>query len=316
MNIGYACINLTLGERGVTTNRGMIKRTWEERGIQYASQLALRNVVGLLAILDWNIAHGIRVFRVTSELFPWASEYRLRDMPDFPEIRATLEECGKRPVRMSTHPGPFNKLAGVGATLENTIVDLEIHSEVFDLMGLEPSHWNKINIHVGGAYGDKPETIKRFAENFGLLSSSLQKRLTVENDDKPGVFAVRDLVVLHEMIGIPIVFDYFHHSLHPAGLSEEDAFNAAYNTWDMRPVFHYSASRREFEEATSKKEAHSDWVHGHIPTYGREVDIMLETKMKERSLLKHLEALDGPGGPPHPKAAALKASAAGTEDVV
>lgn len=298
MNIGYACINLTLNERGVTTNRGMIKRTWEERGIQYASQLALRNVVGLLAILDWNVAHGIRVFRVTSELFPWASEYRLRDLPDFREIRATLEECGKRNVRMSTHPGPFNKLAGEGATLENTIVDLEIHSEIFDLMGLAPSHWNKINIHVGGAYGDKPETIKRFAQNFRLLSSNLQARLTVENDDKPGVFAVKDLVTLHELCGIPIVFDYFHHSLHPEGWNEEQAFLAAYDTWDVRPVFHYSASRREFEEMTAKKEAHSDWVHGHIPTYGKEVDVMLETKMKERSLLKYLDRQDVDDAPP------------------
>ncbi len=308
MNIGYACINLTLGERGVTTNRGMIKRTWEERGIQYASQLALQNVVGLLAILDWNVSHGIRVFRVTSELFPWASEYRLRDMPDFREIRATLEECGKRDVRMSTHPGPFNKLAGEGATLENTIVDLEIHSEIFDLMGLAPSHWNKINIHVGGAYGDKPSTIKRFAENFRLLSSNLQKRLTVENDDKPGVFAVKDLVPLHEMCGIPIVFDYFHHGLHPEGWSEEQAFLAAFDTWSVRPVFHYSASRREFEEITAKKEAHSDWVHGHIPTYEKEVDIMLETKMKERSLLKYLDRLDGPDAPPHSAAAEARSA--------
>ena len=309
MNIGYACINLTLDERGVTTNRSMIKRTWEERGIQYASRLALQNVVGLLAILDWNVAHGIRVFRVTSELFPWASEYRLQDLPDFQEIRATLEECGKRPVRMSTHPGPFNKLAGEGATLENTIVDLEIHSEIFDLMGLEPSHWNKINIHVGGAYGDKPETLKRFARNFKLLSANLQKRLTVENDDKPGVFSVQDLVGLHEMCGIPVVFDYFHHSLHPDGWSEEQAFLAAYGTWDVRPVFHYSASRREFEEIAAKKEAHSDWVHGHIATYGKEVDIMLETKMKERSLLKYLDKIDGDDTPPHEAVAKARKAA-------
>jgi UV DNA damage endonuclease len=212
-------------------------------------------------------------------------------MPDFPEIRATLEECGKRPVRISTHPGPFNKLAGVGPTLENTIADLEIHSEIFDLMGLEPSHWNKINIHVGGAYGDKPATIERFAENFRLLSANLQKRLTVENDDKPGLFSVKSLIPLRELCGVPVVFDYFHHSLHPDGWSEEEAFLAAYETWDVRPIFHFSASRREFEEATAKKEAHSDWVYGNIPNYGKEVDIMLETKMKERSLLKYLEGL-------------------------
>ena len=77
MNLGYACINMALAEKGITTNKGMIKRTFGEKGIQYASQLALQNVQALLEILKWNVANSIRVFRITSELFPWASEYRL-----------------------------------------------------------------------------------------------------------------------------------------------------------------------------------------------------------------------------------------------
>ena len=159
--------------------------------------------------------NGIKVFRVTSDLFPWASEYNLQELPDFFEIRSTLEAVGRHSMRISAHPGPFNKLAGEGATLANTIKDLEIHSEVFDLMSLPATHWHKINIHVGGAYGDKDETLKRFAQNFKLLYANLRGRLSVENDDKPGLFTVNDLLPLHETIGIPIVFDYFHHRLHP-----------------------------------------------------------------------------------------------------
>jgi UV DNA damage endonuclease len=289
MNLGYACINVTLAEKGITTNRGMVRRTYEAKGVQYASQLALQNVQALHELLKWNVHNSITVFRITSELFPWASEYELESMPDFPEIRAILEAAGKLPVRVSTHPGPFNKLAGSGAALKNTIRDLEIHARLFDLMGLEPSHWNKINIHVGGAYGDKQETLKRFVHNFHLLSSSLQRRLTVENDDKKGLFAVSELLSLHDAMGIPIVFDYFHHKLHPGSLSEEEAFKAAYQTWPLKPVFHYSSSRRDFEDPTARREAHSDWVHEEINTYGKDVDIVLETKMKELSLLKYRE---------------------------
>ena len=287
VNLGYACINITLGEQGVTTNRGMIRRTFLEKGVQYASQLALQNVQALLQIVEWNVANGIQVFRVTSDLFPWASEYKLEALPDFAEIRSVLEAVGRHRMRISAHPGPFNKLAGTGATLANTIKDLEIHSQIFDLMGLPATHWHKINIHVGGAYGDKEETLKRFAENFKLLSHNLRGRLTVENDDKPGLYTVADLQTLHEATGIPIVFDYFHHKLHPGTLSEEEAFMLAYDTWDVRPVFHYSSSRRNNEDPTSKKEAHSDWVHEEINTYGKPVDIVLETKMKEASLLKY-----------------------------
>ena len=287
IRLGYACINMTLAGEGVTTNRGMIKRTFGEKGIAYASELALSNVQGLKRILEWNVANGIEVFRITSELFPWASEYRLEDMPDFEAIRAILQECGKLPVRVSTHPGPFNKLAGSGATLANTIRDLEIHAQLFDLMGLPPSHQNKINIHVGGAYGDKAATLERFAEHYAVLPDNIRLRLTVENDDKPGLFSVSELLPLHQMCGVPIVFDYFHHKLHPGGMSEEEAFHAAHETWDIRPVFHFSSSRREFEEPAAKKEAHADYLHEPIHNYGKPVDVMLEAKMKELALLQY-----------------------------
>ncbi len=285
-NVGYACINLTLQAEKITTTRGMIKKTFTEKGVQYASQLALQNVQDLLKVVDWNLEHGFRLFRVTSDLFPWASEYSINELPDFVEIRAVLEEIGTRPIRLTVHPGPFNHLAGQGKVLDNTIVDLEYHSEVFDLMGLKPSHWNKINIHAGGTYGDKSATLNRFAQNFGKLSENLRARLTVENDDRPTLYSVRDLTELHERIGTPIVFDYFHHSLHPDGMTEEEAFIMAYDTWDVRPVFHYSDSRQEREDPKARREAHADWLYSPANTYGREVDIVFESKMKELSIMR------------------------------
>jgi len=301
MNFGYACINLTLQQEfGIYTNRGMIQRTFREKGIQYASELALKNCRDLLQIVRWNESHGVGCFRVSSDVFPWASEYRLTELPDFPEIRATLEAIGRTSVRLSTHPGPFNKLAGEGPTLANTLKDLETHSEVFDLMGLEPSHRNKINIHVGGAYGDKGETLRRFARNYeGLLSQHLKSRLVVENDDKPGLFTVAELLPLHEATGIPITFDYFHHRLHPGDWSEREAFEAAVATWPegITPVCHFSDSRREHEDPSAKREAHSDWVYTPIQTYGYDVDVVLETKRKELSLMKYREQFLMPHSP-------------------
>lgn len=289
MSIGYACINMQLAEKGITTNRGMIRKTFMEKGIAYASQLALQNVLALLQILDWNITHNIPVFRVTSDLFPWASEYALERLPDYTEIRSILEAAGKLPIRISTHPGPFNKLAGTGATLDNTIKELETHSQIFDLMNLPLSHWSKINIHIGGAYGDKMGTINRFAQNFKKLSANLQSRLTVENDDKRGLFTVGELLALYKLTGIPIVFDYFHHKLNPGMQTEEEAFLSAFNTWNTKPLFHYSSSRRDMEDATSKREAHSDWAHEKINMYGKDIDLILETKMKELSVLRYRE---------------------------
>ncbi len=286
ISVGYACINLSLQAQKIIINRGMIKKTFTEKGVQYASQLALKNVQDLLKIVDWNLENGFRLFRITSDLFPWASEYSLNQLPDYTEIRAVLEDVGSRPIRLTFHPGPFNHLAGQGKVLNNTIADLEYQSAVFDLMGLTPSHWNKINIHAGGTYGDKQATLNRFAENFGTLSENLRARLTVENDDRPSLYSVSDLLYLHERIGIPIVFDYFHHSLHPDGLTEEEAFLTAHNTWDVRPVFHYSDSRQEHEDPKARREAHADWLYSTTNTYGKEVDIVFESKMKELALMR------------------------------
>jgi UV DNA damage endonuclease len=286
LHIGYACINLSLQANKITTNRGMVKKTFTEKGIAYASELALKNVRDLLTIVDWNLEHGFQLFRISSDLFPWASEYRIATLPDFTEIRETLEEIGARPIRLTMHPGPFNHLAGQGKVLENTIKDLEYQSDVFDLMGLKPSHWNKINIHAGGTYVDKAATLARFAKNFSLLSENLRARLTVENDDRPTLYTVTDLVSLYEAIGTPIVFDYFHHSLNPGSQSEEEAFLTAYSTWDVRPVFHYSDSRQEYEDPKARREAHADWLYSAVNTYGREVDIVFESKMKELSILR------------------------------
>ncbi len=126
-------------------------------------------------------------------------------------------------------------------------------------------------------------------KTFSLLSATAQKRLTVENDDKTGLYTVQDLLPIYADTGMPIVFDYFHHKLNPGLQTEEEAFLTAFDTWDVKPVFHYSSSRRENEDATSKREAHSDWVHEPINTYGKDIDIILETKMKELSLIKYRE---------------------------
>ena len=102
----------------------------------------------------------------------------------------------------------YDKLAAKEERIvKNTVTDLEHHSEIFDLMGFEPSYYNKINIHIGAAYEDKRETAYRFCKNSDRLSDNLKKRLTVENDDKLSLFTTRELYKYMFLdIGSPIVF--------------------------------------------------------------------------------------------------------------
>jgi UV DNA damage endonuclease len=247
--IGYACINQTLstGKNKITTNRSMIKSTFVQRGLPYASELGLKNAKDLLPILKWNVEHGIFLFRLSSDFFPWASEYRFEDLPDYEEIKSTLAEAGEyakqNGLRITSHPGPFVVLTSPKENVvRNAITDLEIHGKVFDLLGLEHSPYNKINIHCNGVYGDKISAMDRFCENFQRLSHSVQSRLTMENDDKATMYSVKDLMYIHNKIGIPIVFDYHHHKFNTGDLSQREALELAVSTWkdSIVPIVHYS----------------------------------------------------------------------------
>ena len=309
MNIGYACINMQLSypqkyggkERGVkpiTTGRSMIKRTFLSKGVDYASELTLANAMDLDKIMDWNILNGYNFFRITSGLAPWKSEYEWDDLKDIERIRMYLHSAGVKAkshnLRITSHPGPFNVLTSPHPhVVDNCVSDLTDHGEVFDMLGLSRTPYNKINIHIGGAYGDKESAMERFCVNFERLPDSVKSRLTVENDDKASMYSVKDLYEgVYKRIGIPIVFDYHHHKFCTGDLSEQQALEMAISTWPegITPATHYSESRRdEQKDETIRVQAHSDYVYDKIETYGNEIDVMVEAKHKELAVQRYKE---------------------------
>ena len=295
MNLGYACINMTLGKQKpkITTNRSMIKRTFLEKGVDYAGELSLQNVRDLFTILQWNKEHGIKCFRVSSDIFPWASEYGIENSPYYLRIKTILQACGnyatKHGIRITAHPGPFNVLVSPNEdVVQNTITDLTIHADIMDFMGLSRTPYNKLNIHCNGVYGDKQSALDRFCKNFERLPESVQTRLTVENDDKASMYSVKDLYEgIHKRIGIPIVFDYHHFKFNTGGQTEQEALELAISTWpdNIVPVVHYSESKAEHQlDESIKPQAHSDIINQLPNTYGKEVDVMVEAKHKELAI--------------------------------
>ena len=295
MNLGYACINMTLSESKpkITTNRSMVKKTFLERGLSYAGELGELNAGDLIHILKWNVDNSIKLFRLSSEFFPWASEYNFEELPQYNHIKTLLERAGYYAqsvgMRINSHPGPFNVLTSPKeSVVQNTIIDLELHGKIFDLMGLQQSPYNNINIHCNGVYGDKKSAMDRFILNFQRLSTSVKNRLTVENDDKASMYSVKDLMYIHERTGIPIVFDYHHHQFCTGGLTEEEALKLAVSTWPkgITPEVHYSESKALHEENTKlKPQAHSDYIKLLPNTYELDLDIMVEAKAKELAIL-------------------------------
>lgn len=294
--LGYCCINLTLGEIGVTTNRGMVKKTFLEKGLPYASELALKNALDLEKIIDWNYNKGIYMYRMTSDLFPWASEYEISDLPDYESIKDSLERSGKMAKkynqRLTFHPSPYSVLASQNESVViKALKELRQHGEIMDLMLLDRTPHYPINIHVNTAKPSKDEAAERFCSNFQRLDESARKRLVVENDDKKSAFTPTDLYnLVHKKIGIPVTFDFHHHLCNPDGLSQEDSLKLCLSTWgDYVPLTHYSDSKKIFEDSSAKDVAHSDWIYNKISTYGLDFSVELEVKMKETALLKYLD---------------------------
>jgi UV DNA damage endonuclease len=282
-------------------NRTCRKATFQQKGLSHVSNLALQNIRDLIEIIKWNDKNGFKVYRMSSNMFPWMSEYEFKDLPDYKKICTLLKGVGnlasKYGQRLSFHPGPFNVLGSPNPTLvQKTIKELNQHAEIMDLMGLPTSYTYPINIHCNGVYGDKEAAMKRWCDNWSKLSESAKKRLVVENDDKASMYSVQDLFVgIFSEIKVPITFDFHHHRFNDSGLSEEEAFILAKHTWDfhgVRPLFHYSSCRRTFEDPGCKVQAHADFIYEKINDYGWNVDIEVEAKAKEVAVLKYKDDTD------------------------
>ncbi len=276
----------------------MIKKTFELKGQDYAGELAYLNLCDLLEIIKWNVDNDIMVYRMSSDIFPWMSEYEITELHNFFQIREKLQEIGDfvldSGIRVSMHPGQFDVLCSPNpAVVTKTIKDLNQHAEIMDLMQLSISHRFPVNIHLGGAYGDRELAAARFCENFDKLSFSAKARLVVENDDKAAQYSVKDLYELvYQQIGTPITFDYHHHRFNTGGLTEQEAFELAYSTWDCTPLFHYSSCRKTFEDASVIARSHADYVYEKIKTYDYHIDIEIEAKAKDLAVFAYLKNED------------------------
>lgn len=295
--VGYCCICLGINEGvkkadQVSVNRGMVKRTFDLKGLDGVSELAIKNLEDLIRVLKYNLQKSIFVYRMSSEMFPWLTHYDVTKLPNFDKIQTLLKTAGDfaklHEMRLSFHAPPFCVLASQNPdVVEKTIDELDKHSQLMDLMGLEASTYYSINVHVGVTKPSREEAAERFCQNFERLSATTKKRLTVENDDSKNQFSTQMLKsMIWDKIGTPIVFDFFHHACFSDDLDQRSAFELARQTWQEKQLCHHSSSRKIHEDQSSKLEAHADYLFENFDDYGYDIDVELECKAKDLALLK------------------------------
>jgi UV DNA damage endonuclease len=291
MRIGYPCINRTIGCKGDHTFR--LQSYSEARLIATVAD----NLACLQQILAFNLSHGLLFFRITSDLVPFAShpvnqfDWQAHFQPHFREIGQFIAEHG---IRISLHPDQFTLINSLDiAVFERSVKDLEYHADVLDLLGLDTTA--KLQLHVGGIYGDKARSIQRFIERFETLDDWLRSRLVIENDDRH--YTLRDCLHIHAETSIPVLFDVFHHEVNSSGESIHEALQLVTRTWDNKdgvPMLDYSSQEpgeRAGKHAETIDLAHFKRFLKTLNDFGFEGDLMLEIKDKEKSAVKAVAVL-------------------------
>ena len=304
--IGYCCLSQFINEGKrkkdhIMVNRGMVKRTFGLKGLPYVSELIILNLKDTLKVLDFNLKNKIYIYRLSSDSFPWMSEYELSDLPNFEVIQKLMKSIGDfiklNNMRCGFHPGPFNVMASENPlVVEKTINELNKHAELMDLLGLDQTTFYPINIHINTTKPTRELAAERFCKEFENLSESCKKRLVVENDDGLNQYSVK---MLHEwiykVIGIPITFDQHHFNYGPQDQTMEEALRLAHSTWKTRVLTHMS-SPKTLEDESGKKTAHADYIYEKIETFGLEFDTEIEAKAKDLAVIryrKEFEVLKG-----------------------
>ncbi len=257
--------------------------------------LCLANAHSLLEALKFCQASGIGCFRVNSQILPAKTHadagYSIDELPGWREIVSAFGACGtwarQHGIRTVFHPDQFVVLNSPRPdVVDNAIRELEYQAEVAGWIGADV-----INVHGGGAYGDRQAALDRWAAVADGLPESIRKLLTVENDDR--IFSPADLLPLSEKTGVPLVYDVHHHRCLPDDLSIEEATRRAIETWDREPLFHVSSPQQGWTGQNPSR--HHDYISlSDFPecwlTAG--VTVEVEARSKELAVLRLRDQLN------------------------
>lgn len=284
MRIGYPCINFTIGCRGNRTFR--LKSYSDEHLIETAES----NLECLFQMLKYNVKHKILLFRISSDLIPFASHpvcsFNWQD-----HFKSTFHEIGlfikKHGIRISMHPHQFTLINAEKETIfRRSQAELFYHVQIINLLGLDDTA--KIQIHVGGLYKNRQTSLRRFIRRYHQIDTCLKKYLVIENDDYN--FSLEDCMHIHQETGIPVLLDVFHHAINNHKETIHDALGAVEKTWrnnDGPMLLDYTSqqpgARRGTHSMCLDEVEFKEFIEASQPY---DFDLMLEIKDKECSAIK------------------------------
>ncbi len=285
LRLGLCCKFAREPIRFRTTTAAALLRLAPTARAHRLSELCRANAAATEAAIRYCVSHGIGAFRIGSDVLPVHTHpkvcYDVRQLPDGAAIVAAFRACGrlarKLGIRLLFHPDQFIVLSSSDPGItRRSVADLVAQAEIAGWLGADV-----INIHAGGAYGDKAAALTRVARNIRRLPAAVRRRLTLENDER--TYTPADLLPFCEAQKIPMVYDVHHHRCQPDGLSIAEATRRALATWNREPVLHLSSPREGWRGP--KPSRHHDFIAvGDFPACWRKLNATVEVEAKAKEL--------------------------------
>ncbi|MFC5530349.1 UV DNA damage repair endonuclease UvsE [Cohnella yongneupensis] len=281
-----------------------------EAALRRLELIAEQNLHNTLKLLKHCRYMGVKLYRMTSKIIPLATHEQLKDWDPYPALARGFADVGsfarEHGIRVSFHPDHFTVLSTPREEVyRNSIIMLDYHVRMLEAMGLDDRA--TCNIHIGGSYGDKPTSGQRFISQFNSMDDRLKHRITLENDDK--TFTALETLRISEQVGVPMVLDIHHHAVNPGNEEAEALWPDILRTWErsswnsrngvtmgdphwLPPKLHVSSPK-----SVSDPRGHADYVDPQpllaflyaIAGSTSAVDVMIEAKRKDESLLKLMD---------------------------
>jgi len=293
MNLSLCCISKTLSDNGQNF-RSMTYTQFAKLprnvAIQELSERILHNFKMTLNTIRFCQLNNIQGYRLSSSLAPVLTHkdvlLRIADLPNYASIVAVCnsikQSLSSHPIRLSAHPSEYITLSSSNQDcIDNSILDLQQHAEIFDLLDLPQDYRSPLNIHVRQETSEPQKLADKVLSVYDSLPDNIRQRLVLENNDNAkGVWGIKNLIkYFYNSRKIPVTYDSLHHSILHDDLSAEEAFHLAYDTWPTTPLFHYS----EGIDGTRK---HADMPVSTPTDYGREVYWDTELKFKDLAIFR------------------------------
>lgn len=294
IRLGYACISETLPITSSSTYT--YTNFCKEKDLKKLDSIIKSNLLALKELLIYNIKNNIHFFRFSSGIIPLATmdDVQFNYFNNYTDLYDEIGRLVKKyKLRVDFHPSEFCVLNSTRQDVINSSINiLEYHYNLLDYFSI---NYKTLVLHVGGCTFGKDKSITRFCNNFKKLSKCIQSCIAIENDDK--IFTVSDCLKIHDIINVPIVFDYHHYLCNSGEEKFDDFIEKVFSSWNgQTPKMHFSSPKSKLKK---ERRSHHDYINSDsfidfiekIKTYDQDIDIMIEAKKKDEALFRLVREL-------------------------